>query len=1011
VAREGGYLKAVNPPTFGLNRPGALSVGASSPFPRCFFDLDANNLHEPFVVYNPLLWEIKNMKRTMLLALGCAAVLLYCLGISWPTSSQQPIGGPKQSPQGGPPPGMDLPEKKFPDFEKMVKGAKEYDGLFKLYHKEENVYAEIKPDKLNKPFLCPIAIARGMGLGGFTLNFDEQWVLFFKRVSETKLHLIRRNVRFHAKSGGPVAKAVETTYTDSVLMALQIRTINPKTGGLLIDLNDIFMTDFAQLGVGSLDRNRSVWHKVKAFPKNIELQVAATFSGGGRFSMFGDNSVIDSRGNTVVVHYGLVELPESGYQPRLADDRVGHFLSVLKDFSSDSKDTSFLRYVNRWRLERADNDPKNKNKLSVPKKKIVFWIEKSVPFEYRGFVRDGILEWNKAFEKVGFRDAIEVRQQENEDFDPEDINYNTFRWITTGQGFAMGPSRANPLTGEILDADIIFDADMIRYWKQEARMFGAGTTALEQTASPIQAIRHGWGLPTSLLPRDPSQGNQGTEGWDDRPPGVKGPESGARGHGSDIRNRLWAIRQGVCQCGPCMKYELGLASMTLSTRGQVKPGENIPDDLIGQAIKMVVMHEVGHTLGLRHNFKASTMLKNDQLHDLNLTRKTGLAGSVMDYLPVNLAPKGTKQGDYFMTTLGPYDYWAIEYGYKPLDGGTDGEYAKLQEIANRGAKPGHDYGTDEDMFGTSDPLINAWDLGADPMKFAMDRMLLAEELMNSLSDKVVDKGEGYQRVRQAFNLLLSQYGNGAYLMIQHVGAELAHRDHRGDPDGRDPLVPVKANRQREALSFVKEHVLSDKYFKFPPQLLRRLAADRWMHWGSEDVFFSGVDYPVHDRILRIQRIVLNHLLSGSVLTRIQNNALKAEGDDQALTPAEVFRTLTEGIWNEYPKSPKEAGDAKSNSSVIRRNLQREHVKDLMRMVLGPKSGGGGFMMFLGGGGSASVPPDARSLARMHLREIETRINRAVAKTGAVDDTTRAHLEECRERITRALSASMQLNDS
>src|SRR5207249_4763256 len=124
--------------------------------------------------------------------------------------------------------------------------------------------------------------------------------------------------------------------------------------------------------------------------------------------------------------------------------------------------------------------------------------------------------------------------------------------------------------------------------------------------------------------------------------------------------------------------------------------------------------------------------------------------SVMDYLPANIANKGTKQGDYFTTTIGPYDYWAIEYAYKPLEGGTEGELEKLRDIASRGAKFGHDYGTDEDLFGTSDPLINAFDLGADPMKFGMDRMLLAEELMKTLADTVVDKGEGYQRLRLAF---------------------------------------------------------------------------------------------------------------------------------------------------------------------------------------------------------------------------------------------------------------------
>src|SRR4029077_216751 len=147
---------------------------------------------------------------------------------------------------------------------------------------------------------------------------------------------------------------------------------------------------------------------------------------------------------------------------------------------------------------------------------------------------------------------------------------------------------------------------------------------------------------------------------------------------------------------------------------ELKAGDKLSDEMIQQAIKETVMHEVGHTLGLRHNFKASTMLRNDQLHDLNITRKQGLVGSVMDYNPANPAPKGTKQGDFFTSTIGPYDYWAIEYGYKPLAGGTDGEKADLAKIAARSAEPDLAYGTDEDQR-TADPLINQWDLGADPL--------------------------------------------------------------------------------------------------------------------------------------------------------------------------------------------------------------------------------------------------------------------------------------------------------
>jgi hypothetical protein len=885
-------------------------------------------------------------------------------------------------------------EKKFEDFNKTVQGGQVHEGLFRLHQKDDKLYAEIKPEQLNRPFLCPIAIARGMAMGGYTLNFDEQWVLVFKRVGD-KVYLIRRNVRYQAKPGSPMAKAVETTYTDSVLMALRIVSINPMFQSVLINLNDIFMTDFANLGLGFFDSGRSSWHKVQSYPKNIELEVSATYGGSRRF-VSRDDGVIDPRGNTVVLHYGLVELPDSGYQPRLADDRVGHFLSVVKDFSTDSKDTTFLRHINRWRLERAETDPKHKDKLSAPKKKIVFWIEKSVPDEYRAYVREGILEWNKAFEKIGFRDAIEVRQQENEDFEPEDITYSTFRWITTDMGFAMGPSRANPLTGEILDADIIFDASMIRYWKQEYQAWRPSATGgWEEPASSIQAVQRGWGL---IDPRRPIPGM--AESWNDRPTDLTKVND---------QTRIWALQQGICQCASNMKYELGLAALALAAKGDLKPGDKIPDELIGQAIKHVVMHEVGHTLGLRHNFKASSMLPNDKLHDTSITRKQGLVGSVMDYSPINLAPKGVKQGDYFSTTLGPYDYWAIEYAYKPLSGGTDGELEELQKIAAKCAEPGLDYATDEDMYGAADPLVHAFDLGADPMKFAQDRMVLAEELMKDLADRVVDKGEGYQRARNAFRLLLNQYGNAAYLVVFYVGGESMHRDHRGDAKARDPFVPVKGVKQREALKFLQEHILNDKPFQFTPELLRKLAADRWLHWGNERMAFSSVDFSLYERVLAIQRIVLEQAFDPDVLSRIQNNALKAEKGDEPLTMAEVFRSVTDGIWNEGKDSEKNG----NGSSIIRRNLQREHVKRLTNLVLGrrPPANVFSFEDYLFAMSTRPVPPDARSLARMHLKDIAGKIEgRLKPPNNGLDDTTRAHLDECHERIVKVLNASMQVNE-
>ena len=280
----------------------------------------------------------------------------------------------------------------------------------------------------------------------------------------------------------------------------------------------------------------------------------------------------------------------------------------------------------------------------------------------------------------------------------------------------------------------------------------------------------------------------------------------------------------------------------------------------------------------------------------------------------------------------------------------------MKKIASRGAStPGLDYGTDEDTFLTSDPHINRFDLGNDVMQFAQDRMTTAEDLLKTMATRVVEEGEGYQRARVAFMLLLSQYGNGAYLISKYVGGEHAYRDHRNDPKGRDPLVPVTAAKQREALKFLQEHLFTDKPFNFPPDLLRKLAVERWMHWGAD---VSSTDFPLYDRVLGIQKLAMNQLLSPKVLHRVQANALKAEKDAKPVTIAEIFRDVTDGVWSDLPN-----GDAKKElgSSIIRRNLQREHLKKLAGLVLGEKSSSssGWLMLLLGEGGGGAVPPDAQ----------------------------------------------------
>jgi len=919
-------------------------------------------------------------------------------------------------------------EPHYRDFQEVTRGSEKIDGLFTLHKKGDHLYAEIRNDQFNQPMLLPVTIARGMAHAGMPVG-DDDMVLVFEKAGE-KIHLVRRNIHYKAPSGTPLDKAVKQNYVDSILMSLPIVSINRNAGGaVLIDLSEIFLTDFAQLGLGSMDRSRSTWHRVKGFPNNLELEVEATFSGGRRmFHGFGgDDGVADHRGITVVVHYSLMKTPDGGYHSRVADDRVGHFLSASKDFGKTDPETNFVRVIDRWRLEKADP----RAELSPPKKQIIWYIEDTVPVEYRPYVESGIREWNKAFEKIGFVDAIAVRWQQpgRDEFDPEDTNYCTFRWVTTDAGFAMSCLRANPLTGEMIDGDVVFDASFIRHWKQSYALLIGSTSnpsgemmptplAIGEVISPILAARMGYGSPSHFnLPGAQGLAGEGRVAPEAIPATVGGLQW-------NLAHRRADSPQSACALHSGLSRDLSLAAITFagSDKGdkdkddkkdkkEAKSKDELPREFLGQAIKYIVMHEVGHSLGLRHNFKASTMLSADQLNDTAITHAKGLVGSVMDYAPINIAPPGRKQGDFYTTTLGPYDYWAIEYAYKHVDGNEEEE---LKKIAARAPEGDLVYATDEDAFSNGDPLVNRFDLGSDPCQFARDRIALASTLMKELDNKVVKDGESWSKARHAFGVLLGQWGNGAVLASQYIGGQSVSRDHKGDKGARDPIVPISGAKQRECLKFLADQILSDKAFQFSPALLRRFGTEKWMHWGSESAWGVGVDISVLETVLSIQKIVLAECLNSATLARVQNQQLQADPGTDPIRMEEIFRSLTDGIWTDLGRP---AGDAQANPaalSTVRRNLQREYLRRLSTMVLGESANRFGDQfsyLVIRRGGDPSVPADARALARLHLGEIGDRIDKALFnKDVKLDDTTRAHLKESRQRLTKVLDAGLDVRE-
>jgi len=829
-------------------------------------------------------------------------------------------------------------------YDQLIEGKTKIEGLWTLYQKEQQLFAEFKPSDLTKEYIVLPSIARGvssgMVIGGMSWQEDDDIIWTFKKVDE-KLFVIRRNVRYRAAPNSPEAKAVEFAYSDSILYALPIQATSPK-GGMVVDLGPVFMND--DLGIGKalglgfrLANDRSTWDKVKSFPNNVELGLNAVYSG-----VAGVSTVPDERGVQVGVHYSISPLPalgSNGYKPRLADDRIGYFLTVVKDFSNREDDEHFTRYINRWDLKKKDA----KLDVSPPETPIEFYIEKTCPVFLRATVEAGILEWNKAYEKVGIVNAIRVHNEEDVedkmgiDIDPEDVRYNFFRWITADAGFAMGPSRVDPRTGQILDADIIFDAGFLDSWKSTYETFN------EQTA---ERLMPNW---TPL----------------------------------DAQN---LHRQCACTYCQDMSPQMGFAAAVLLGHGATADGK-LPEALVHQGLKEVVMHEVGHTLGLRHNFKASAWKTLAEMSDPEKSKTEPTVASVMDYAPPNVALKGEPQGAYYTSTLGPYDFWAIEYGYVPVKGE---EKEQLAKIAARSGEPGLDYLTDEDTRGSldSDPLSNRFDMGKDSLAYIRRQLQHSTDLFPVVVERAVKDGEGYQRATQMFGLLFREYWRAAGFAARFPGGVYVNRDHKGDAGNRPPFQAVDMNEQREAMKLLVDFAFQPPKIDGPQ--LNYLSVSRWSHWGSSDAM--RLDLPINEQVLSAQSAILRQLLTSITLRRILDSEYKVPADQEAYTLAEHLRLITEGIFSEL--KPAEAkGDftvRKPFVSGFRRNLQREALKELASMVT-----------------QGSVPEDARTLARMHLQSLDRQITTLLENTDLkLDDYSRAHLQDSTARIKQALDVTI-----
>ncbi len=601
------------------------------------------------------------MVRRMILMTTVVAVGIFATALA----SQPPQPKPQPDPEsidlanivqmmgGMPQQAQQQNDSPFPDFKQVTKDMTSKSGMFTLWYyppgakdkDQEKLLCQIPSAFLGQQFMLSTSFAGGGFFTGFPL--DERVVKWELR--DRQLVLIEPQTMY-VVNNDEVSDAVRRTYPDRIRVAVPILTKTPN-GDPLIDLGPLLKSNFADIawtsfagmfgggGGGGINSSLSKWTKKKTFELNVEIGVEMAIS---RSSPPGS---YDKK----YVHYSFWKLPQTDYRPRIADDRIGYFLTVNQDWSKpvEVRDL-FNRYIDRWHLVKRDPSLE----MCEPRQPIIFYIEKTVPVKFRRAVREGILEWNKAFEQIGFLNAIVVRQQteDNEwkDLDPEDMRYSFFRWVVNGAGFAMGPHRANPFTGQIYDADIIFDDGMVRFFENEADTYLPEAIVSRKFDNPAMQ---------EFLNKHPSF-RRPVQDWHNMVLG----RSDERVLLSRMQERMAERGRPMCTYAHELKHELAVARTILADQPQ-----KVKDKFLYEVIKEVATHEVGHTLGLRHNFKASSIYT---LEEIQQRRKTGAAtcGSVMDYNPTLLFAKHATDGDFVLTTIGPYDYWAIEYGYRPFDG-------------------------------------------------------------------------------------------------------------------------------------------------------------------------------------------------------------------------------------------------------------------------------------------------------------------------------------------------------
>ncbi len=747
-----------------------------------------------------------------------------------------------------------------------TKACKKQDGLFPLYQDTTNgaMYMVVKKDQINQNFIYFSYTENGVvAAGHFRGSFRDNMVFSIKRYFD-RVEFIEQNTGFYFDPANAISKASNANISNATLVSQKI--IAEDNGNMLIDANAIFLSEnISQVKptpfpgpmgsmslLGMLNRDKSKYVKTRNYPQNTDVVVEYVYDNPA--PMFGGGKeVTNARAVSITYQHTFIKAPDTLMTPRRDDQRIGYFGEYVNDMTSTDA-VAFKDVIHRWRLEKKDKSAT----LSEPVKPITWWIENTTPVEFRPIIKAAGEQWNIAFEAAGFKNAVVVLEQpDTATWDAGDINYNVLRWTSSPQPpfGGYGPSFVDPRSGEILGADIMLEYIFITNRINQEKLFEA-------------------------------------------------PQPSSFGHGHD--------NMQMCEAGEYL-HQTGLFGQSvLDARGLSGIEKR---EYMKQSLYYLVMHEMGHTMGLMHNMKASQLWNPTQAHNTELTRKHGLIASVMEYPAVNLANDKAKQGDYFTTRPGPYDLWAITYGYSQGLDDAAAEEKRLTEILNKSTDSTLIFGNDADDMRSPgkgiDPRVNVNDFSNDAIGYSIDRIKLVNKMLPTLPARYTAIGKSNQELKQAFGISLSEIMNAANTMSRYVGGVYVDRNMQG----KQAFTPVSLADQKRAMNALSQYIFNPKAFDAANGLYQNLQSQRR---GFN--FFGAPDDPkIHDRVLMIQGNVLAHLLASTTLERITDSRLYGN----KYSVVDMMTDLTNACFKE---------DLAGAVNTFRQNLQIDYVQSLAQIA-------------------------------------------------------------------------------